>query len=335
MAQWHIGLEPETTTEYAGTSLGRYYTDPEVLLQTEIDGRREFFDRFGYGTRDIETVDVGMLFYVCATVLGAKLVYPEDDSPQIEGRLIDSLADIARLRIPHDIASAGLVPQVIEQYEHIRRTEEATGITPVFNLAAQSPLTTAIVLRGTELFSDIMTHPAEVKALLEIVTETALRILRFTEEFTGDKIDALGMDDDYGGLVSPSLYAEFSVPYMARMYEEFGRASRHLHTETLARGHLKHLRDLDLTELDAWPYHDLTVEGVREELPGVHFTWNCETVDGILFDTPEQIERNYREAVRAGAPAMHLVLCARGVPPGNIVAFMRVARELEHEGAHE
>ena len=60
----------------------------------------------------------------------AKLVYPDDDLPQIEGRLIDSLGDIA---------SAGLVAQVIEQYEHLRCKAETTGVTPVFNLAAQSP----------------------------------------------------------------------------------------------------------------------------------------------------------------------------------------------------
>lgn len=31
MVDWHINLEPETTTEYAGTRLGSYYTDPEML----------------------------------------------------------------------------------------------------------------------------------------------------------------------------------------------------------------------------------------------------------------------------------------------------------------
>jgi len=327
--EWSVNIEPEVTTEYAGTTLGAYYTNPDVLVETEVRGRRKFYDLYGYGSPEVISVEASHLFYVCATALGAQLVFPEDTSPQIQGRVLNTLEDIKRLRIPEDIGTCGLVPYVIQRYEYLKKKSEITGITPVFGLPNQSPLGTAIVLRGTDLFYDIMTHPDDVKALLEIITETALRIIRFQEAFTGTKVESVGMDDDYGGLVSPETYEEFNFPYMKRIYDTFGKHARSLHTETLSKGHLKFLRRLGITNYDAWPYHNLSVEDVLEELPDIFFTWNCETTDGILSDTPSQIKENFRAAVAAGAPGMTLDLCARGVPEENIRAFIEVAREFE------
>ena len=326
---WSINIEPEVTTEYAGTKLGAYYTDPDVMVETEVRGRRRFYDLYGYGSPEVTSVEAGHLFYVCATVLGAQLIFPEDTSPQIQGRVLNTLEEIKKLRIPDDIGAAGLVPHVIQRYEYLSRKSEVTGITPVFGLSNQSPLGTAIVLRGTELFYDIMTRPDEVKTLLEIVTETALRIVRFQEEFTGTPVESVGMDDDYGGLVSPEVYEEFNFPYMKRIYDTFGRHARTLHTETLAKGHLKFLRRLGITRYDAWPYHGLSAADVVEELPGTFFTWNCETTDGLFSDTPSQIKANYSQAIADGAPGMNVDLCARGIPAENIRAFIEVAREFE------
>ena len=326
--QWGIGIEPEVTTEYAGTKLGDYYTDPDVLVETEVKGRRKFHKLYGYGSPEVTSVGVSHLFYVCATVLGAKLIFPEDASPQIQGRVINDLADIKKLRIPEDIGSAGLIPHVIERYEYLKKKEDITGITPGFGLSNQSPLGTATVLRGTDIFHDVIANPGEIKVLLEIVTETAIRIIRFQEKFTGRKVESVGMDDDYGGLFPPDIYEEFNFPYMKRIYDEFGRKSRSIHTETLARGHLKFLRGLGITSYDAWPYNGLTVEDVKEELPDMYFSWNFTTKE-ILSDTPSQIKEKFRQYVAAGAPGMALGLCAREVPGGNIKAFIEIARKIQ------
>ena len=330
--QWGIGVEPEVSTEYAGTKLGDYYTNPDVLVETEVKGRKKFYDLYGYGSPELTSVGVSHLFYVCATVLGAELIFPEDHSPQIEGRVINDLEDIKKLQVPKDIGTAGLIPHVIQRYEYLKKKSDITGITPVFGLANQSPLGTAVVLRGTNLFYDIVTNPNEVKALLEIITETAISIIRFQEEFTGEKVESIGMDDDYGGLVSPEIYEEFNFPYMKRIYDEFGKKSRSIHSETLAKGHLKFLRKLGITNYDAWSYHNLSVEDVKEELKDIFFTWNCETTKDILSDTPSQIKEKFRQAVASGAPGMTLDLCARGVPRENIKAFVEIAREIEEKG---
>jgi len=323
---WGLSIEPEISTEYAGTKLRDYHLNPDTMLETEKRVAKIFYEEFGYGAPEIKAIGINPLFYSCACALGARIVFPEDDSPQIKGRVINDLKDIRKLKVK-DVSIAGYIPKVLEKYEYLKKREKVTGIEPVFSLPAQSPLGTAIVLRGTNLFLDISTDPCAVKDLLEIITDTAIRLLKFEEEITGKKIESIGMDDDYGGLVSPEIYSEFNFPYMRRIYEKFGKKERFLHSETLGKGHLKYLSDLRITNYDAWPYHNLTVKDVKEKLPDTFFTWNF-TVRELYSFTPKQIKEKFKRSVIDGAPGMNLDLCARRVPKENIKAFVEIARTI-------
>jgi len=327
--KWSLNPEPETTTEYAGTKLGQYYTDPDTMLQTELSSAQVFHDLYGYGSPEISSINVNCLFYAVACILGARIIFPEDDSPQIEGRAIEKLSDIRGLRVPEDVTSVGYLRDFVQSYEHLKRREANTGVAPVFSIPGQSPLGTATVLRGSEIFLDIMTEPEAVKDLLEIVTETAIRVIAFQEEFTGRKTEAVGMDDDYGGMVSPETYEEFNYPYIKRMYDAFQPRERFLHSESLSSGHLRFIRELRITEFDSWPYADLTVEHVGEALPDTYFTWNPETTGDLYADTPEEIRAKFIHAVHAGAPGMNLTLCARRIPRESIRAFIEAGREMD------
>ena len=327
---WFVIIEAEVATEYAGTKLGEYFTNPEVRVATELKSRRIFYELFNYGTPELCSIGSPPLFYTCASVLGARIIFPKDSSPMIENRVIQDIRDIKNLRSMEidDIASSGYVPYLINDYKYLKAKMAETGIVPTFNIHSQSPLGTAILLRGTDIFTDIMYHPTEIKDLLEIITETAIQIIRFEEQFTGKKRDSFGMDDDFGGLVSPEVYAEFNFPYMKKMYEQFGKKERFLHSETLGRDHLKFLRQLEITDYDAWVYHNLSVQDIRAELPGILFTWNIETTKDLFSDTPEQIKSKFKQAIAEGAPGMVLNLCARGIPKEKIKTFINVAREL-------
>ncbi len=323
--KWFVKTEPEITTEYAGTRIGDYYTNPDVLLETEILSNSAFYNTFGYGSPELKTVNVNCLFYAVACILGAEIIFPEDSSPQIKNRSIKNLSDINKLKIPEDITDTGYLKDVIKNYEYLKKREVHTGVVPLFNIPGQSPLGTATILRGTDLFLDIMTEPKAVKDLLEIITLTAIKVIKFEEEYTGKKTELIAMDDDYGGLVSPDVYEEFNFPYIKRMYDAFHPKERYLHSESLSRKHLKFIPQLEITEFDSWPYADLTVEGVKEALPNSYFTWNIETSKDLYSDTPKQIKEKFKHAVDIGVPGMSLVLCSRRVPKENIKAFIDTA----------
>ena len=318
-------MEPEITTEYAGTRIGDYYTNPDVLLETEILSNRAFYDIYGYGFAELKSVNINCLFYAVACILGAELIFPEDSSPQIRNRCIKDLSDISKLKIPDNVTDTGYLQDIIKNYEYLKKREAHTGVAPIFNIPGQSPLGTAIVLRGTDLFNDIVTEPKAVRDLLEIITVTAIKVIQFEEEYTGKKAELVAMDDDYGGLVSPEMYKEFNFPYIKRMYDAFNPKRRYLHSESFSRKHLKFIPQLEITEFDSWPYADLTVEGVVEALPNTYYTWNIETSKDLYTDTPEQIRKKFKHAVDIGVPGMSLVLCSRRVPRENIKAFIDAA----------
>ena len=326
---WHLVIEPEIATEYAGTRLSDYFGNPNIMVETEVKARREFYRVFGYGSPELESIGVNPYNYTVACILGAQMIIPEDASPQIKGRVIGQLKDIGKLTVPEDIGAAGYVPKIIQNYEYLEGRSEINGITPVFALHNQSPLGTATILRGTEIFADVIEEPGAIKDLLEIITETALRVIRFQEKYTGRQLDRIDMDDDYGGLFSPELYEELNLPYMKRIYHVHEVRQRGIHTETLAEEHLQFLRRVGITDYDAWPYHGLTAKTVRATLPEIDFGWNIETAKDLYADTPAEIQKKYREAVQDGAPRMVLNLCARGVPRENIRAFIDAAGEFE------
>lgn len=326
---WYLVREHEISTEYAGTTLGEYYTDPDVFLQTEIKASAKFFELYGYGPARLTEIGINPFFYTVAGLLGAKLVFPPDASAQIEGRVVKKLSDIRNLEVPTDVASAGYIPALIQKFEYLRAKAEITGITPVFSLANQSPLGTATVLRGTEIFTDIIEQPGAVKDLLEIITETAIRAIGFQEKFTGRIPENIGMDDDYGGLYHPDLYEEFNLPYIKRVLYNREYKERALHTETFSIDHLRFIEELDITHYDAWPYHGMEVEDVLAALPKRYFTWNIATAKDLYTYTAEGIAEEYARLVDLGAPGIVLNLCARGVPRQIIRAFVDTAREFD------
>ncbi len=196
-------------------------------------------------------------------------------------------------------------------------------------MANQSPLGTATVLRGTDLFADIIEEPTAVKDLLEIIAETAMKVIEFQEQFTGQTLTAIGMDDDYGGLYHPDLYEEFNFPYMKRIFTVHDFKEKSLHTETFGKDHVKYIDRLEITNYDAWPYHGMTIEDVLAELPNTFFTWNIATVKDLYTFTPKSIREEYARLVEIGAPGIVMNLCARRVPKENIRAFVDVARSYD------
>lgn len=126
------------------------------------------------------------------------------------------------------------------------------------------------------------------------------------------------------------MHAEFVLPYMKEKCKVFPTEKRSIHTETYSRKHLVLLKELGITCYDAWPYRNsLTIKDILEELPGVTFTWNFETVKDFVQGSPEQIKGKYINMIEEGAKNIVADLCARKVKLENIKAFFEVARKFE------
>jgi hypothetical protein len=319
---WHFAVPPEVTTEYAGTKLGAYYTDLDVMLKTQNTARQLFKEKYGIETGG-ERIDVPA--YLGVAAFGAELVYPEDDPPQVKGVLLRRAEDVTRLRSPDSYYDTPAARPAWRMYQTMLGRGKKVGL----GTGTEGPITSAKLLRGEDFFLDLYDSPRLAHRLLDLLTESVIQFARENRRRQGLQETGLGagIADDFAGLIAPHMWPEFVVPYYRRIYEGLGGESRSHHSELLRPAHLRYLLDLGVTSFDPGQDQYLTVRSIREAAPGLRFTWNLFTVRDVKEGTPDSIKRLYREAVRDGAPSVMAEAC-RGTPEANIRAFIEVAKEL-------
>jgi uroporphyrinogen-III decarboxylase len=84
------------------------------------------------------------------------------------------------------------------------------------------PIPSAFALCGSNLFLWMKTDPDRVHHLMEIVTESHRRCVRFFDELSGTRPDhPLWLGADSAEMMSPVMFREFVVPYYNRLWEQY------------------------------------------------------------------------------------------------------------------
>jgi len=319
---WYIAFPEEVMTEYCKVKLGDYYTNPEMMLNVQLKSKEIFHQLYGLPKRGISPTYSS---YVEASQFGVEVLFPEDNMPMVKSPVMKEAKEVYKLKILNPYKE-GLMAKAIKTYYFMKR--KVGDKIPVGLGGTEGPVTTAVIVRGQDFFTDILLHPREAKKLLELVTEASLLLREVKEKVTGEKIESTGIADDFSGLLSPIQYEEFVVPYHKRIYETYGKKGRGLHSELLHKEHLKFLTLLAITHYDPGTDQYLTVKDIIKEIPKIPFSFNLKGPSDMLLGNPETIREKYRKPVADGAPEMMTELC-RGVPKENILAFIKVAKEYE------
>jgi hypothetical protein len=96
----------------------------------------------------------------------------------------------------------------------------------------------AYQLRGDAIFLDLYDHPEEVKRLLKLITETFIRVKQLYKEVLTERngyrvsfqylfVPGLRIAADSDVMLSSEFIAEFEMPYLKRIAEEFGSLAIH------------------------------------------------------------------------------------------------------------
>ena len=322
---WSVGVGPELITEYAGTTLRAYYTDAEVQLESQRVANERFQELFGVSVIRLAASPPA---YVGVAALGATLVYPEDSMPMVARRPIAGPRDVSRMRIPPSYLKHPAMAPFVEMHAFMSRR---LGPRARVGLGGgwEGPVTSAVLLRGQEFFTDLYLNPGAAHALLATVTQSIVAFEREVRELLGRDLDeGVGICDDFAGLISPAMFPDFVLPYWETIYNAFGPAPRSLHSELLRKDHLALLDEIGLTHVNFGEDQYLTVRDVVSATK-IPFSWNVRTIEHMLRGTPETVRRAFMEAVRDGATELTTDLCARGIPLENIRAFVEVARKTE------
>ena len=224
----------------AGSFLAMAKT-PELACEVTLQPLRRF------------PLDAAILFSDILTVpdaMGLGLYLIEGEGPKFQ-RPIREEADVARLAVPD--METGL-RYVMDAIRVIRR--ELDGSVPLIGFSG-SPWTLACYMvegGGSDNYSKIkamaFNRPDLLHRLLGVVTDAVIAYLA-AQRAAGAQ--ALQVFDTWGGVLSPTLYREFSLPYLERIARELPRGEGGQRTPLIlfGKGNAPHLEALAATGTDA------------------------------------------------------------------------------------
>ena len=224
----------------AGSFLAMAKT-PELACEVTLQPLRRF------------PLDAAILFSDILTVpdaMGLGLYFVEGEGPKFQ-RPIREEADVARLAVPD--MEPGL-RYVMDAIRVIRR--ELGGKVPLIGFSG-SPWTLACYMvegGGSDNYSKIkamaFNRPDLLHRLLGVVTDAVIAYLA-AQRAAGAQ--ALQVFDTWGGVLSPTLYREFSLPYLERIARELPRGEGGQRTPLIlfGKGNAPHLEALAATGTDA------------------------------------------------------------------------------------
>ena len=185
--------------------------NPELACEVTLQPLRRF------------DLDAAILFSDILTVpdaMGLGLYFVEGEGPKFE-RPVRSAEDVAKLAVP-DMETE--LRYVMDAVRTIRR--ELDGKVPLIGFSG-SPWTLACYMvegGGSDNFSKIkamaLDEPALLHRVLQVNTDAVIAYLA-AQRAAGAQ--ALQVFDTWGGVLSPVMYREFSLPYLVRIARELER----------------------------------------------------------------------------------------------------------------
>lgn len=240
-------------------------------------------------------LDAAILFSDILTVpdaMGLGLYFVEGEGPKFE-RPVRSAAEIAKLAVPD---MAGELRYVMDAVSVIRR--ELDGRVPLIGFSG-SPWTLACYMvegGGSDNFSKVkrlaLDDPKAMHALLSVNTDAVIAYLRAQHEAGAQ---ALQVFDTWGGVLSPSMYREFSLPYLTRIARELKRDGAPL--ILFGKGNAPYLEELAESGAEGVGVDWLIElgEAARRTQGKVALQGNLDPA--MLYGSPDSVRLRVREAL--------------------------------------
>lgn len=229
---WVEGMSGWYLRRRYGLNMAEYFRDAETQalyqLRERIDAFRELGDdRLGIGG------NVGVTGGVVShpSIIGCRLVFPEDDWPWIDVRFhpLDTPEKIDDFQVP-DIAEAGIMPQIIDRYERMRKLIGSLVDVTIYpgDGMPECPLQMAVYARGyNNLVKDMYNHPELAHKLMRKMCDVGEAIHNFYGDLLGREQSQMFSEaerfyDNFLCHFSPPLLRRFVLPYYREWAEKYG-----------------------------------------------------------------------------------------------------------------
>jgi len=230
---------------------------------------------------------------------------------------VRSAADVARLAVP-DMDTE--LRYVMDAVRTIRR--ELDGRVPLIGFSG-SPWTLACYMvegGGSDNYSKVkalaLDDPKTMHALLSVNTDAVIAYLRAQREAGAQ---ALQVFDTWGGVLSPAMYREFSLPYLTRIARKLERGDAPL--ILFGKGNAPYLEELAGSGAEGVGVDWLVElsEAARRTQGKVALQGNLDPA--MLYGSPDAVRMRVREALdsyaagNGGSREGHVFNLGHGLSP--------------------
>ncbi|WP_045737327.1 uroporphyrinogen decarboxylase [Xanthomonas sp. MUS 060] len=267
-------------------------------------------------------LDAAILFSDILTIpdaMGLELYFVEGEGPKFRHPVRDAAA-IARLGVP-DMETE--LRYVMDAVRVIRR--ELDGSVPLIGFSG-SPWTLACYMvegGGSDNYARIkamaLNDPSALHRLLSVNTDAVIAYLA-AQRAAGAQ--ALQVFDTWGGVLSPAMYREFSLPYLLRIARELARGEGVERTPLIlfGKGNAPYLEELAASGAEGVGV-DWTIDladAARRTGGRVALQGNLDPA--VLYGAPEAIERQVQHVLHSyaegnGSPDGHVFNLGHGLSP--------------------
>lgn len=191
------------STQLLGITVKELLDSPEM----QVKGMKAIAERCEIGA-SLNMMDLS----VEAEAFGAEIVFKDHDVPTVKKGIIDDIMDAENITVPK--VGEGRTSICIEG---IKKAKEEINNIPVFCGVIGPYSLAGRLFDMTELMMECYDSPDEVKILLSKASEF---IADYINEFKKAGADGVIIAEPAAGLLSPSLNAEFSAPFVKEIIEK-------------------------------------------------------------------------------------------------------------------
>lgn len=202
--------------KYGGFRFVEYATNPNILAQCQIAVAKRF---------KIDAVYVDSDPIIEIEAMGARIRYPEDESPSVLEPKVRNLNDVRSLALP-DSERDGRFPVWLNA---IRILKERVGSEFAVFANINGPFQAAAQLLGMlEAAKAMRRSPDVLFELLNLTTQTIINFMKAEIKAGADAI-ILGDPMSSTSVISPQEFARFSLPYIQQVVHQAGEIPIILH----------------------------------------------------------------------------------------------------------
>lgn len=275
---------------------------------------------------DILEVDAAIIFsdiLVIPEAMGLKYEMVEKKGPSFP-KTIKTAADINKLHV----AEADDVAYTLKAIEITKK--ELNGRVPLIGFAGAPWTIFAYMVEGggSKTFSKaramLYTAPELAHQLLQMIAESTINYLQGQIEAGADVVQVF---DSWAGILSPSQYEEFSLPYISEICDAIQQVPKTVFAKDayFARDSFNRI-DCQTVGLD-WC---MDVKGSRQCMPNKVLQGNLDPC--ALYGSYNQIEEHTEAMLRSFGPHRHIANLGHGVypdtDPEKVKHFVKVVKEI-------